>query len=145
MGQNAAWWLALVVSVAVHVLDEALTGFLPFYNDIVEQLQERLGFFPFPTFTFRVWLGGLVVAVGLGLLATPLVSKGGAAVRIVTTFVGVVMIANASTHLLGSLYFSRIIPGALSAPLLLVTSVGLLRQGVRGDWERRPAPSRRSS
>jgi hypothetical protein len=144
MGRNAKWWLALVISVALHVLDETLTGFLPFYNEIVIQLRERLGFFPFPTFTFRAWLGGLCVAIALGLLATPLVSKGGTAVRIVTTFLGVAMIANASTHLLGSLYFSRIIPGAMSSPLLLVTSIGFVREGVIGDWRRRAVSSIRS-
>ncbi len=134
MSRNAIWWLALVVSLAFHVLDEALTGFLPFYNQLVEQLRERFGFFPFPTITFGVWLGGLIAALAAGLAVTPLVSRGRTVVRVVTTLLGVLMIGNALGHLLGSLYFSRLLPGVTSSPLLLVTSIGFVRQGVSGDW-----------
>ncbi len=56
-------WLSLVSAVALHVCDEAITDFLPFYNQMVINLKERLGFFPAPTFSFEAWLGGLIVAV----------------------------------------------------------------------------------
>jgi hypothetical protein len=41
------------------VTDEALTGFLPVYNGIVERIRAGHSWIPLPTFTFPVWLGGL--------------------------------------------------------------------------------------
>jgi hypothetical protein len=37
-----AAWVALAVALALHVTDEALTGFLPVYNSIVEGIRELL-------------------------------------------------------------------------------------------------------
>ena len=58
MNRNAIAWLLMVTAVGVHVIDEALTGFLPFYNAQVLAMRARFGFFPAPTFTFRVWIPG---------------------------------------------------------------------------------------
>lgn len=58
--RNVLAWLLLVTALALHVFDEATTGFLPLYNEVVLGLRERLGFFPMPTFTFPGWIGGLV-------------------------------------------------------------------------------------
>jgi hypothetical protein len=44
-------WIAL----AIHVTDEALTGFLAVYNPTVLALRAKLPFFPMPTFEFREW------------------------------------------------------------------------------------------
>jgi hypothetical protein len=52
MSRNAFVWLLMVTAVAIHVTDEMLTDFLPFYNAQVLAIRERLGFFPAPTFTF---------------------------------------------------------------------------------------------
>ena len=74
-------WLWLVVALALHVIDEASTGFLDVYNPTVRALRERLGWFPMPEFSFDVWVTGLAVLVlGLALL-TPLVDRGPGAVR----------------------------------------------------------------
>ena len=43
----------MTTAIAVHVFDEAMTGFLPFYNSSVAALRERLGFFPAPTFSLK--------------------------------------------------------------------------------------------
>ena len=51
------------LALALHVADEALTGFLSFYNPMVESLRSRFGWWPMPTFEFGPWLGGLIVAV----------------------------------------------------------------------------------
>ena len=48
-------WLGLVVALALHVIDEASTGFLDVYNPTVRALHERLGWFPMPEFRFDVW------------------------------------------------------------------------------------------
>jgi len=61
--RHARAWLTLVVILALHVTDEALTDFLFVYNPIVLQLRALWSWFPMPTFTFGPWLGGLIVLV----------------------------------------------------------------------------------
>src|SRR5256885_3873849 len=53
-------WLALCGGLAIHVADEALTDFLSVYNPAVRAIRARFPFLPLPTFTFPVWLGGLI-------------------------------------------------------------------------------------
>ncbi len=132
--RNVPAWLLLVVAVALHVLDETLTGFLPFYNSFVVSLRDRLSFFPAPTFSFDLWLGGLVTAILLALALTIFVARGGRTIRWVVTILGVLMIVNALLHLSGSLYFGRAIPGTYSSPLLLLSAGYLVLCGIRGDW-----------
>jgi hypothetical protein len=131
---NAGVWLLMVSAVGIHVIDEALTGFLPFYNAQVIALRARLGFFPAPTFTFGIWLTGLALAVAIGFALTGAVHRGGKAVRVVCGVLAALMIANACGHMLGSLYFGRILPGFWSSPWLLVTSVWMVTRVVRGNW-----------
>lgn len=56
-------WLLLMTAIALHVADEAFTGFLPFYNQSVTDLKLRLGYFPMPTFDHELWLGELIVLI----------------------------------------------------------------------------------
>jgi hypothetical protein len=118
-------WLFLVVALAVHVVDEALTGFLDFYNPLVRSLRERIGWFPTPTFTFDVWLTGLVLLVLALALVTPWIRRGGMAVAGASWAFSTLMFLNGLGHLLGSAYFGRWLPGVTSAPLLLVASAVL--------------------
>ena len=121
--KNAAAWVLMILAVAVHVLDEASTGFLPFYNNLAQSLSASLGLsFP-PRFTFQTWLVGLIIAIIVGFVLTPLVNRGGRFIRVVTTALGMLMIANALGHMLGSAYFGRFLPGFWSSPFLLVTAV----------------------
>lgn len=124
-------WLFLVAALAVHVADEALTGFLDFYNPLVLSIRERIGWFPMPTFTFDVWLAGLIFAVVVLALATRWIGRGSAAAVAVTWAFAGLMFLNGMGHLAGSVYFQRWLPGATSAPLLLVASVMLARQAMR--------------
>lgn len=50
-------WACLAGALGLHVADEALTGFLPFYNSIITLLRNTYGWVPLPTFTYGVWLG----------------------------------------------------------------------------------------
>jgi len=139
--RNALAWFLMVVSVAIHVFDEAMTGFLPFYNSSVTALRERFAFFPAPTFSFELWLGGLIAGILLGLGLTVSVARGGKVMRWVTTVLGIIMTINAIGHLSGSLYFGRIIPGAYSSPILLLSAIYVIFRGIHGDWrltEKRP-------
>lgn len=120
-------WLLLVGALALHVLDEALTGFLDFYNPLVESIRTRLPLFPMPTFTFDVWITGLIILVIVLAALAPAVRRGVTGTRFLSLLLAVVMLLNGLGHLLGSLYYDRWLPGATSAPLLLVASVLLMR------------------
>ena len=69
-------WVALCVGLAIHVADEAATDFLSVYNPTVRAMRARFPFLPMPTFTFRVWLTGLVVAVIVLASLTPFALRG---------------------------------------------------------------------
>lgn len=138
-------WIALCLALALHVCDEASTDFLSVYNPTVLALRTKLGFWPMPTFEFREWLTGLIVAVLVLLALSPLVFKGAHWTRPVFYIFAIVMLLNglghtAGTvlgHTVGSVRFPRPMPGFYSSPLLLVTSVYALLQLRR---TRKPQP-----
>lgn len=129
-------WLCLAVALALHVTDEALTGFLPVYNEIVGRIRATHPWVPLPTFTFPVWLAGLIIGVLLLLALTPVVSRGAGWIRVVSLILGVMMMGNAVGHVAASLYWGRLAPGVYSSPLLFIAAVALLvtasRARVRG-------------
>ena len=120
-------WMILAVVLGLHVADEALTGFLDFYNPFVLSFRPAWSPFP-PTFTFDVWLGGLIVLVIVLLLLTPWIRRGGTGPRVASWIFAVIMFLNGCGHLVGSAYFGRWLPGATTGPLLLMASVYLARQ-----------------
>ena len=119
-------WLALVAAFAIHVLDEAVNEFLPLYNSIVTGLRDSFRFVPFPTFTFGVWLGGLLAAIVILAMLTPLAFSGRSYFRIVSYVFSIIMILNGLGHIAASLYWGHLVPGVLSSPLLLVAGMVLL-------------------
>jgi hypothetical protein len=127
-------WFALTVAFALHVLDEATTGFLAIYNPTVIALRERWGWFPMPTFQFRQWLVGLLVAVAVCFALTPFAARGAGWMRPLAWFYAVLQFFNAVGHTLGtilghtvgSVTFPRPAPGFYSSPLLLIGSVWLM-------------------
>ncbi len=129
-------WLGLCSALALHVLDEALTGFLDVYNPTVLILRESLGWFPMPVFRYDVWLAGLTLAVlGLSALSIP-AFRGARWMRTPAIVFSVFMIANATGHTLGTIFgqtvasvrFPRPMPGFYSSPFLLAAAVNLLRR-----------------
>lgn len=127
-------WIALCLALAIHVLDEALTGFLSVYNPTVLALRERLGFLPMPTFGFREWLAGLTVAVITLLALSPAAFRGAGWIRPVFHALAILMVVNALGHIAGtvagrtvaSVRFARPMPGFYSSPLLLAASIHAL-------------------
>jgi hypothetical protein len=126
-------WLAL----AVHVTDEALTGFLSVYNPTVAALRARFGFWPMPTFEFREWLTGLITLIVLLAALTPFAFRNAPWIRPVLYFCAIVIgILNALGHTLGTIFgqtvstvrFPRPAPGFYSSPLLLVAAMYALVQ-----------------
>jgi len=119
-------WAALCAGFAIHVADEALTDFLSVYNPMVRAIRARFPFLPLPTFTFRVWLTGLVLAVGVLASLAPFAIRGAPWMRPIAYAFGIVMAGNGLLHLLGSVYMRKAMPGVYSAPLLLAAAIYLL-------------------
>jgi len=133
--RNVAAWLLMISVLGIHAFEESMTGFLPFYTQSVMTLRERLGFFPAPIFSYRVWFGGLITIIILCYFLTLFVARGGKVIRTVTTVFGVLMVGNALIHLVGSVYSGRVIPGMWSSPFILAAALFLIIQGLRGDWQ----------
>lgn len=121
-------WLALSVVLGLHVVDEALTDFLSFYNPLVLSLRERLGFWPMPTFEFSLWIMGLVMVVTILLALSVFAFRGARWMRPLAYVFGTIMLFNGLGHSLGSIYFGRLLPGVYTSPLLLIASLYLLVQ-----------------
>lgn len=129
-------WLALCLALAVHVTDEALTGFLNVYNPTVMVLKQRAPWLPLPEFTFGLWLGGLIVGVVLLALLSPFLLSGARWVRPVAWVLAALMIANGLAHAAGTVLgrtvgevtFDRPMPGFYSSPLLIAASIYLIVQ-----------------
>jgi hypothetical protein len=127
-------WVLLVLAIALHVADEALTGFLPLYNSIVESLRESYPWSPLPTFEFSVWLTGLIIGVLVLLGLSPFVFAGSPYLRPVSYVLGVLMTGNALGHIGISMYWGMLAPGVYSSPILLIAALALL---IATDRERR--------
>jgi hypothetical protein len=124
--RHAVAWVALCLALAVHVADEALTDFLSVYNPAIISIRERLPWLPLPTFTFEVWLGGLITAVIVLTSLTAFVLRGARLMTPLSYAFGALMLGNGLLHIAGSLQLGRPMPGVYSAPLLLGASVYLL-------------------
>jgi hypothetical protein len=135
-------WFVLCVAFALHIFDEATTGFLAVYNPTVTILRARWGWFPMPTFTFRAFLVDLIVTVAICFALTPFAAHGARWMRPLGWLHAVIQILNALGHTLGtilghtvaSVTFPRPAPGFYSSPLLLLASFWLivrLRQTAR--------------
>jgi hypothetical protein len=129
-------WVLLCLTLAVHVTDEALTGFLNIYNPTVVALRAKLGYWPMPTFGFREWLTGLIAAVVILLALSPFVFRGARWIRPVFYIFAVIMLANGLGHTAATVFgqtvssvrFPRPAPGFYSSPLLLAASIYGLAQ-----------------
>lgn len=127
-------WIALCLALALHVLDEAKTGFLSVYNPTVIALRAKQPWLPFPVFTFGVWLAGLVAAVVLLLCLSVFVWRGARWMRPLGFVFAVIMLANGLGHVVGTIFgrtvasirFPRPMPGFYSSPFVLAASVYLL-------------------
>ncbi|HEU5453829.1 MAG TPA: hypothetical protein VFU76_17655 [Terriglobales bacterium] len=120
--------------MAVHVCDEALTGFLSVYNPTVLEAHRRWPWFPMPTFTFGAWLAGLIVVVIVAALLTPFARANRRGFRVVAWIAAVLMFGNGLAHIAATIAgrtfadipVSRPAPGFDSAFLLLAASGWLM-------------------
>ncbi|MDR3526703.1 MAG: hypothetical protein P4L57_05445 [Rhizomicrobium sp.] len=125
-------WVAFALSLGVHVADEAARDFLSVYNPSARMIRQALPFLPVPVFRFDVWLGGLIAAILLLLALAPLAFRGNRALRRIALPLGLVVgVFNAFCHIGGSLYLGRLMPGTLSAPLILAAGLWLIFEARR--------------
>jgi len=125
--QHWGWaWLALSIALAFHVWDEAAHDFLSVYNPAVRAIRETVPFLPLPTFTFDVWLGGLIVAVIVLTLLSFFAFRDARWLRPIAYVFAVLMIGNGLLHSVVSLYDGQVMPGLYSSPLLIGAAVWLL-------------------
>jgi hypothetical protein len=118
-------WALLCGAFAVHVADEALTDFLSVYNPTVRAIRARFPLLPLPTFTFGVWLTGLIVAVLLLASLTPAASRAAPGMRPAAYVFGAIMAGNGVLHIGASIWKRKLMPGTYSAPLILAAAVYL--------------------
>ena len=120
-------WIGFALALAVHVFDEATHNFLSVYNPTAQAIRARVLYLPLPTFTFRIWLAGLMAAVALLLCLSPVAFRGARWLQVSAIPLGIVVgVFNASLHMLSSVYYHRWMPGVYSSPLLLTTAILLL-------------------
>jgi hypothetical protein len=127
-------WFLLCLAFCVHVADEALTGFLAIYNPTVLAVRAQYPWFPMPTFEFRAWLTGLILANVVLLLLTPFAFRNAKWLRPLAYFFAGMMLLNGVGHTLATIFgqtvstihFPRPAPGFYSSPLLFAGSIYLL-------------------
>jgi len=128
-------WIAFCCALAVHVTDEALTGFLGIWNPTVAAVHARWTWIWLPQFRFETWLGGLIAAVVVLFLCAGTFYRGGGALRgpsyVVALVIGVGnglghSVATVLGHTLPEVTFSRPAPGFYSSPLLIAAAVWLI-------------------
>lgn len=139
-------WLALCFALAVHVADEAATGFLDVYNPTVAAIRDSAPWLPLPVFRFETWIAGLVVAILLLAALSMFVVRGAGWTRPLAYAFAILMLVNAIGHAVGTLFgrtvetvrFSRPMPGFYSSPLLAAASIYLLYRLSTRSTTRRP-------
>ena len=110
-------WLLLCLALAVHVADEALTGFLPVYNQAAHAIRELFPFLPVPILSVTVWLSATIgLVAGLSALA-PLAYRGLRFMRVAMVGLALIALGNVTGHIGGSIFAGSPVPGVYSTPL----------------------------
>lgn len=137
-------WLALCTALALHVTDEAHSGFLAVYNATVLAARSRSAWLPFPTFEFRNWLTGLICAVVILFALSPFFFRHARWIRPLGYFAAFINIVNALGHTAATIFgrtvasvtFHRPAPGFWSSPGLFAAAVWLVAE-LRKSKDRR--------
>jgi hypothetical protein len=116
-------WLALCLSLALHVAEEAYTGFLPAYGEATRAVGDLFPYVSSPSLAVAVSMWMSVVFVATLTVLVPLAYKGVAWMRPATVGVALVALANVSGHAGGSLFAGHAIPGVYTTPLLAIVGV----------------------
>jgi cation transport ATPase len=135
-------WMALCAALALHVTDEALTGFLAVYNATVLAARSRSAWLPFPTFEFRNWLTGLIFTVVVLFALSPFFFSNARWIRPLGYFAAFINVLNALGHTTATIFgrtvtsvsFQRPAPGFWSSPVLFAAAVWLMVELRSSRW-----------
>ena len=128
MSRLASVYLLLGVAQAAHSIEEMRAHLYEFFWTVTGMLHRAAPVFP----QFR-WSADTFAAVNMVLIAlllgtVPFVDAGKRWALALAWVVAVVETLNGIGHLSGALYFGSYVPGAASAPLLLLLGIVLLRE-----------------
>jgi len=119
------------MAFGLHVIDEAATHFLDWYNPIATRIRARLPI-PFPpTFTFWPWFLGLLAVTAILFALIPVANGQNGAIVWIAVALGVINVGNGLLHIVASIRYGRRVPGVISAPLLLACAAWLLVAAAR--------------
>jgi hypothetical protein len=129
-------WLLLNLAFYLHAYEEAVTGFLPIYNQTASGIRARVPWLPIPVFSRREWLRRLALGMAFMLAFSPAVYWGARWTNPLIRAVSGIMLGNALLHVAGtirgrtfsSVQFRRPMPGFYSSPLLVAASLNLLAE-----------------
>ena len=131
MTSFGAAWIAMSMAFGLHVIDEAATHFLDWYNPIASRIRARLPI-PFPpTFSFWPWFLGLLAVTAILFALIPLAISQDRTIAWIAIAVGVINVGNGLLHIVASMRYGRRVPGVISAPLLLACAAWLLVAAAR--------------
>ena len=131
MTSFGAAWIAMSMAFGLHVIDEAATNFLDWYNPIASRIRARLPI-PFPpTFTFWPWFLGLLAVTAILFALSPLAISQDRTIVWVAVALGVINVGNGLLHIVASIRYRRRVPGVISAPLLLACAAWLVVAAAR--------------
>ena len=116
-------YILFILSFLLHVIDEALNDFLDFYNPIVLRIREQFSFFPLPVFSFRLWISGLFLLILILLSITIFIYNRRRVFLFILKIFSYLMIMNGLWHIVGSIYYSKFLPGLYSSPVLIGFSI----------------------
>jgi hypothetical protein len=127
-------WFALCVAFALHIFDEASSGFLAVYNPTVTILRGRWGWFPTGTFEFGEWLAALIAACGVLFFLTPVAGRGMSGLRPLAWVYAVLMFLSGLGsdlfsilgHTVAAVTVPRPGPGFFSSAFVFVGSLWLM-------------------
>jgi hypothetical protein len=118
------WFLAL--AQAAHSIEEMLAGLYDFFWIATGRLHQALPVFPqlrmTPTTFAAINMGIIALLFG----AVPFVRDRRGAALALAWAAAVVEVLNGTGHLAGTVVFSGYVPGALTAPFLLLTGILLI-------------------
>jgi EamA domain-containing membrane protein RarD len=119
-------WIALCAATAIHVADEAFTGFLAIYNPAVQEIRQQYPLLPLPTFTFEVWITLVTVGVIAMFALSIFVWQARRWTRLASYAFAGFMLLNGVLHIAVSVFAWKLVSGVYSSPLLIVVSLVLI-------------------
>jgi hypothetical protein len=129
-------WFLLCLAFGAHIWDEAVHGFLDYYNATILTLWAHFPWFPKIDMEFRPWLTGVSGVAIVLLLLTPFAYRNARWLRPLAYLFAGLQLLNGVAHvvvtILGhtvpSVVFDGPAPGFYSAPLLIAFSLFLFWQ-----------------